>query len=189
MSGAKSIYTVSKCKKLVPGWTLPAFKEEALAVHAEVCALLAAGDRTGLRQLVTPAVYSDMKRQLRQREDGGWARVEWALAAPVALADAEVCHGRLILADPKDDNTGFAQLTVRIPSRQRFSAYDRRGRLVAGSPTAPPLDVQDFWVFERPLRRQASNRWRLAGRLTVPAPGDAAAAAAAPAAAVVKAAG
>ena len=51
MSGAKSIYIISKCKKLVPGWTLPGFKEEALAVHAEVCALLAAGDRTGLRQV------------------------------------------------------------------------------------------------------------------------------------------
>lgn len=26
---------------------------------------------------VTPAVFSDMKRQLKQREDGGWARVQW----------------------------------------------------------------------------------------------------------------
>lgn len=29
---------------------------------------------------VTPAVFSDMKRQLKQREDGGWARVQWDIA-------------------------------------------------------------------------------------------------------------
>ena len=32
----------------------------------------------------------------------------------------------------QDDNTGFVQLTVKFPSKQRFAAYDRRGRLVAG---------------------------------------------------------
>ena len=44
-----------------------------------MCGLLAAGDKTELRQLVTPAVFSDMKRQLKQREDGGWARVHWEI--------------------------------------------------------------------------------------------------------------
>lgn len=32
----------------------------------------------------------------------------------------------------QDDSTGFVQLTVRIPSKQQFAAYDRKGRLVAG---------------------------------------------------------
>ena len=73
---------------------------------------------------------------------------------------------------PQDDSTGFAQLTVKFPSRQRFAAYSRTGRLVAGSETAD-VPVVDHWVFEIPLRKQASNRWRLAGRLTVPPPGAA----------------
>ena len=34
----------------------------------------------------------------------------------------------------QDDTSGFAQLTVRIPSQQRFAAYDRQGKLVAGNP-------------------------------------------------------
>lgn len=38
------------------------------------------------------------------------------------------------LAALQDDTTGFAQLTVCIPSQQRFAAYDRRGILVAGDP-------------------------------------------------------
>ena len=41
---------------------------------------------------------------------------------------------RPALPIPQDDTTGFAQLTVRVPSTQRFAAYDRRGKLVAGSP-------------------------------------------------------
>ena len=41
---------------------------------------MAEGDKTQLRQLVTPAVFSDMKRQMKQREEGGWARVHWEMA-------------------------------------------------------------------------------------------------------------
>lgn len=33
----------------------------------------------------------------------------------------------------QDDSTGFAQLTVRIPSKQRFAAFNRAGQLVGGS--------------------------------------------------------
>lgn len=66
-------------RKAIPGFERKAFKGEALALYREVCALLAAGDRSALRHLVTPAVFSDIKRQLKQREDGGWARVHWEL--------------------------------------------------------------------------------------------------------------
>lgn len=172
LGGAKSLYTVSKCKKNVPDFGLPAFKEEALQLYETICRMLAEGDRTGLRQLVAPSVFGDMKRQLKQREEGGWARVAWALTQRPTLKEMELCHARLIALDPKDDNTGFAQLTVRVPSRQRFAAYSRAGRLVAGSETED-VAVVDHWVFEIPLRKQSSNRWRLAGRLSVPADGKA----------------
>ncbi len=33
----------------------------------------------------------------------------------------------------QDDSSAFAQLTVRLASEQCFAAFDRRGRLVAGS--------------------------------------------------------
>lgn len=66
----------------------------------------------------------------------------------------------------QDETTGYAQLTVRIPSQQRFAAYDRSGRLLAGSPDAV-IEVEDFWVFEHALRKAPGNRWRLAGRLSI----------------------
>lgn len=130
-------------RKHVPGFDRHVFKQDSLGLYRDVCRLLAAGDRSSLRQLVTPAggeilaagagaeagsvghagpagwgkvvqrqggsalkhsagtlllllaspqllsppppppptsaVFSDMKRQLRQREEGGWARVQWEM--------------------------------------------------------------------------------------------------------------
>lgn len=166
----KSIYTIAKLRKNVKGWSLPTFKEEALIIYEQACAALAAGDRTELRQLVSPAIFSDMKKQIKAREDGGWKRVDWALTQKPTLKEIEVVQGRLISVDPKNDNTGFAQLTVRLKCKQKFSAYDAKGRLVAGSEDNE-VQVDDFWVFERPLKEQTANRWRVAGRLMVPVEG------------------
>lgn len=136
-------------------------------MYQDICEHLASGDRTQLRHLVTPSVFSDIKRQLKQREDGGWSRVEWKMTEVPPIKQLKVVHGRLIAISPKDDSTGFVQLTVRIPSKQQFAAYDRKGRLVAGG-IDQEIAVEDFWVFEHPLRQQTSNRWRLAGRLQIP---------------------
>ena len=170
MGGVKSIYTIAKLRKNVTGWSLPSFKEESLKIYEEACEALAKGDRTELRQLVTPAVFTDMKRQIKAREDGGWKRVHWELVKKPTLKEIEVVQGRLISIDPKDDNTGFAQLTARLKTRQKFAAYDSRGKLVAGS-LDDDIAVDDFWVFERPLKQQTANRWRVAGRLRVPQEG------------------
>ena len=170
MAGVKSIYTIAKLRKNVDGWNLPGFKEDALHVYEETCKALAQGNKTALRQLVTPAIYTDMKRQIKAREDGGWKRLEWALVQAPTLKEIEVVQGRLISIDPKNDNTGFAQLTVRFTSLQTFVAFDGRGKVVAGG-EGEQVKVDDFWVFERPLKQQMANRWRVAGRLTVPSPG------------------
>lgn len=45
------------------------------------------------------------------------------------------------LVAPQDETSGFAQLTVRIPSAQRFAAYDKAGKLVAGDPE----QVRGWW--------------------------------------------
>lgn len=153
-------------KKHVTGWTLPSFKQEAIDIYRQACAALALGDKTTLKKLCAPAVFTDMKRQIKARLDGGWDKVHWCLSSAPAINQVEVVHARLIAADPKDDSTAFAQLTVRIPSGQTFAAYDTKGRQVAGDPEKE-IRVNDHWVFEIPLRQQRSNRWRVAGRLTI----------------------
>jgi large subunit ribosomal protein L45 len=163
----KSVYTLAKCKKLVPGWELTSFKREALALHSQVCAALAAGDRGVLRQLLTPSEYAAAKRQLKAREEGGWATVDWSLAPPLPTpADAECVHARLAMANAKDERAGFAQVTVRVRCAAAFAARDARGRVVAGG--GPPAPVQDVWVMERYLGGGGAARWRVAARLDVP---------------------
>lgn len=58
---------------------------------------------------------------------------------------------------PQDDKTGFAQLTVKIPSGQQFAAYDAKGTKLAGDPKRE-LSVQDIWVFERSLRGDSTSK-------------------------------
>lgn len=167
MSSIKSIYTLAKVRRHVPDWTLFGFKKEAFDLYTRVCAALASGDRTELRHLVTPNVFSDMKRQLKVRSEGGWTRIEWRMeesGEDGGLPRIEVVQGRLIAIDPKNDSTGFVQLTVRFNSKQRFAAYNASNALVAGS-LDEIISVEDYWVFERSLVNQASSKWRVAARL------------------------
>ena len=64
----------------------------------------------------------------------------------------------------QDEEMMFGQLTVRIRARHRFSAYNARGQLVAGSESAD-FPVQDVWIFEHAFRKAAFSKWRLAGRI------------------------
>ena len=69
---------------------------------------------------------------------------------------------------PQDKDTGFVQITLKFKTQQRFKAFGRDGRLIAGGPD--PVEVEDLWVLERPFKQQETNRWRLVGKL-YPVPG------------------
>ena len=51
MGGAKSMYTISRCRKHLKPWTMAAFKTDVLKLYTDVCARQAAGDRTALKQV------------------------------------------------------------------------------------------------------------------------------------------
>ncbi len=53
LGGVKAIYTLARCRKFVPGFSLPAFKADALLLYEEVCQAIAADDKTLLRQVLT----------------------------------------------------------------------------------------------------------------------------------------
>ena len=54
-----------------------------------------------------------MKKELRNREAAGWARVAWGLAQKPALNEMAVVHGRLIYLNPKVP-------MLPVPSLQRI---------------------------------------------------------------------
>lgn len=116
---------------------------------------------------MTPTIYTQMKGEIGRRGAGGWHSVEWSLVHRPTLRDIQVLQARL-LGDPKQEEMAFAQITVLIPSVQRFAAFARNGQLVAGD-LKDHFKVKDFWVFERCMKKDsASATWRLAARLPNP---------------------
>ncbi|CAL5222260.1 g4597 [Coccomyxa viridis] len=167
IGGAKSMYTLAKCRKYVPGFSLPGFKADVLRIYEDACSGIARGDRTLLRQVMTPGEYGNVKAQLKAREDGDWKKVEWSLVRRPHLHELEVVHGRLIAQNPKDEKSAFAQLTVRIRALHKFAAYSGSSELRAGIP-GREFPVQDVWIFERAFKQGPTSRWRIAGRLSLP---------------------
>jgi len=173
LGNLKSVYTMSRCKKAFPGWTLKGFKHDALHLYETINSALAAGDQALLREYSAAPVFSDFQKQVSHRRKGGWSKVEWKFVELPSLRQIEVVHGRMLLASPKDESKGFVQLTVRYNSRQNFAAYDHKGKLMAGGPSYS-TDVVDHWVLERALggnnsgqqqEKGGESKWRLAGRL------------------------
>ncbi|KAL0029034.1 hypothetical protein WJX77_000889 [Trebouxia sp. C0004] len=169
MSNIKSMYAIAKLKKNIKGFGLRKFKEEALHVYEETCQLLAEGDQSRLRQATTPALFGDMKREIKARQDGGWKSVRWSMVKRPNLGQLDILHGRIMAQNPKDDKTAWVQLTVKIPSEQSFAAYSAKKSLVAGNPDKA-IKVEDTWVFERALKKDPTTRWRCAGRLSIQPP-------------------
>lgn len=163
----RNVNALAKVSK-IPGWTLAKFKAEAMDTYTAVNVAIAAGDETVLRHRTTESVLAALKKQLKERQRGGWARVDWALDG---LDEATVVQGR-VLQPSAESQMAWAQLTVELRSRQRFAAYDAVGKRVAGDMSAgAAVKVVDHWVMERALMPKlpdALKPWRLAARLTLP---------------------
>jgi hypothetical protein len=109
-----------------------------------------------------------------------WDRADWRLDGELSLKDMALVQGRLVKLH-REASTAFVQLTVRVPSRQRFAAYSRTstssgrgggssarggssssGNSAGGSSggaawelvagdPSEVIDVVDHWVFERKI--------------------------------------
>lgn len=51
LGGAKSVYTVAKCKRNLPDFDLKSFKSEAIKLYTDINSAVAVGDRTKLRHV------------------------------------------------------------------------------------------------------------------------------------------
>ena len=52
----------------------------------------------------------------------------------------------------QDEQSAYAQLTVRIRALHKFAAYSGKGELKAGSP-GKEFTVQDVWILERAFKK------------------------------------
>ena len=128
----KDVYTLGKLQS-VPGFTRPAFREEARDMYREISRMIAENHHTALRNFCSEKALQEIKREVKRRERGGWTKVDWRLVAFDA-GTPTVLQGRMVAPNAKDRSVEFAQFTVRFESRQTYAAYDRKGKLVSGRP-------------------------------------------------------
>lgn len=52
-------------------------------------------------QATTPALFGDMKREIKARQDGGWKSVRWSMVKRPSLGQLDILHGRIMAQNPK----------------------------------------------------------------------------------------
>ncbi|XP_071731181.1 uncharacterized protein [Rutidosis leptorrhynchoides] len=156
----KNAYAIAKLRKT--GYSKKKFYAEAINLYKEINILMANGDKTSLRKMVTENMYSALKNEIKQRESR-WSYVYWELIEPVV--NIRTLRARMIGVDRDDLSKVFIQLTIEFTSKQKFEAYDSKDVVVAGNKDKEVL-VRDIWVFEKSQFHPGSY-WRLCGRIPV----------------------
>ena len=54
-----------------------------------------------LQQATTPALFDNMKREIKARQEGGWKSVRWSIVKPPKLRQMNLVHGRIMAQNPK----------------------------------------------------------------------------------------
>lgn len=161
----KNAYAIAKLRKA--GYSKQKFYTEAVNLYKEINTLMANGDKTSLRKMVTENMYSALKSEIKLRESR-WSNVYWELIEPVTKI--RTLRARMIGVDRDDLSKVFIQLTLEFLSKQKFEAYDSKGAVVAGNKDKEVL-VRDIWVFEKSQFHQGAY-WRLCGRIHVKPQGN-----------------
>ena len=107
----------------------------------------ASGDREALKPLLSPEVYGNFDKSIRQRQASG-QRLETKL---VSLKSCEIAEAYMA--------GRTAHVTVKFVSEQISAVYDASGTVVDGNPTQV-TEVTDFWTFARDTR-SADPNWAL----------------------------
>jgi predicted lipid-binding transport protein (Tim44 family) len=111
-----------------------------------IVAAFAAGDRVGLRALLSDNTYSAFEQAISAREKAGETQVSEIKSIEHLSIDAAELKG----------NVG--SVTVKIVSDQVSYTHDANGRPMTG--TDAVTEITDLWSFERDLSQQDPT-WRL----------------------------
>uniref|UniRef100_A0A0E0ANJ4 Large ribosomal subunit protein mL45 n=1 Tax=Oryza glumipatula TaxID=40148 RepID=A0A0E0ANJ4_9ORYZ len=157
----KNAYAVSRLRKKT-GYTKKEFYDQAFKIYKEVNTLMARGDTSSLRKILTERMHSTIKNELKKRQSM-WSSVHWELVEPAVCI--RTLRARMIGLDKNDLDKAFIQLTLEFVTKQKFEAYNTKGEVVSGDKSKEVL-VKDIWVFERSLFHPGAY-WRVCGRITL----------------------
>ncbi|XP_062386984.1 39S ribosomal protein L45, mitochondrial isoform X1 [Sardina pilchardus] len=153
---AASQLAIRKIKDYDSDFTTKNFAVRAQEIFIEAHEALTNFNKVKLHSLVTERCYPEMVRGSRYKT------LRWRFVE--SLEPPKVVHTRC--PDMVSKGNLYAQVTVRMHSRQTLAIYDRFGRLMLGS-ESEPRDVLEYLVIERHLINPY-GMWRLHAKI-VPA--------------------
>nr|CAB3455162.1 unnamed protein product [Digitaria exilis] len=141
------VYEPYSPRERIPFWkrwfTLSGWRRTKEDIILEANTLMAHGDTSALRKILTERMHSTMKNEIKRRQSK-WSSVHWELVEPAV--SIRTLRARMIGLDKNDLDKAFIQLTLEFVTKQVL--------------------VKDIWVFERSLFHPGAY-WRVCGRITL----------------------
>lgn len=154
-NGLWTIYSLVHVRKHCKPFKLKEFAKQAQDLYIEVNNAVMSKDKHKLQDLATSSTYLSLRKEFFTADKN----IHWRFVSTVTRP--EVVHVR---ANPVEEKTNvFAQITVKIHSKQVFAEKDKYGRHVKGS-DKQVKEVVDYVVFERHLSNKY-GKWRVCGKL------------------------
>ncbi|MEJ5141056.1 MULTISPECIES: Tim44/TimA family putative adaptor protein [Gluconobacter] len=135
-----------------PGFSPSGFLKDAEDTFRQVVPAFAAGDRSALEKLLTPAALDGFSAAIDARTQAG----ETQRSDLRGVESLSILDAMLVSAE---DGVRTGRIEVRVVSRQVNILTDRQGEPVVG--TEAVTEFHDLWLFERVVG-QSDTRWRLA---------------------------
>jgi predicted lipid-binding transport protein (Tim44 family) len=137
---------LAQMRRLDPGFDPARFLAGADQAFRMIVAAFAAGDRAGLRALLSDETCKAFEQAISAREKAGETQF------------SEIKSMQRVTIDQAELKGSVGQVTVRIVSDQISYTKDKDGRILTG--TDAVTEISDLWTFERDLSQQDPT-WRL----------------------------
>jgi predicted lipid-binding transport protein (Tim44 family) len=137
---------LAQMRAIDPGFDPARFLAGADQAFRMIVAAFAAGDRVGLRTLLSDETYKAFEQAISAREKTGETQVSEIKSMQHLSIDGAELKGRI------------GSVTVKIVSDQISYTQDKDGRPLAGADAV--TEITDLWTFERDLS-QPDPTWRL----------------------------
>lgn len=150
---SKSMMAIRKIKSYDEDFSTDTFVETALEIYKKSHEHLARKEKYLIRDYVTERAYPEMIHNIMNKQLV-WKYIE-------SLEPPRIVHARVTNLIEKENY--FAQVTVRIHSKQCLAVYDRFGRLMYGHEFLPK-DVLEYIVYEKHLADEY-GKWKLHAKI------------------------
>ncbi|KAI7899796.1 uncharacterized protein BX663DRAFT_519540 [Cokeromyces recurvatus] len=151
-----------KHKSLYEKWNSRKFLSEAIETYKDMNDAFARGDRAILEEVCLDSMYSNLKNQLKHRNNAHW---EWRYHGDVEQPKI-VCVRCLGTTGLSKHGFSIGQVTVKMFTKQSMAVYDKKNKLIGGDPNKIH-NVLEYVIFQKTIS-DPEDIWRIYGKIAAP---------------------